>query len=109
MQHIPTFEQFINESVRFISYEFNSHKNHNPECDILEGHIDSDTYITYGIYVKGDKTGKEFMELYSGENYKVGSTKRSHSRYFEPSKIPAKYQNAWIELRAKYETEFKGK
>jgi hypothetical protein len=96
----------LNEAVKFISFQFNSHKNHNPSADILEGHIDSDTFITYGIYVNGPKKGDEFMEYYTGENYKQGSTKKSNSRLYEPNKIPAKYKNAWEELKAKYKAEY---
>ena len=110
MKHIKLFEQFINEAVKFLDYQFNSHKNHNPSCDILEGHLDSDTYITYGIYVKDDgsrKVGDEFMEYYTGENYKVGSSKKSNSRVYGPDKIPAKYKATWEELKSKYENEYK--
>lgn len=109
MKHIKLFEQFINEG-KFIDFKFNSNKNHNPSCDILEGHLDGDTFITYGIYVKDDgskKVGDEFMELYTGSNYKVGSSKRSHSRIYTVDKIPSKYKAAWEELKAKYEQEYK--
>ncbi|MEK6879772.1 MAG: hypothetical protein AABY22_09205, partial [Nanoarchaeota archaeon] len=82
--------------------KFNSHKNHNPECDILEGVIDSDSFITYGIYVNGENNGEEFMEYYSGENYVVGSKKRSSSKNFTVDKIPAKYKSAWSKLKEKY-------
>ena len=102
-------DKFLNEG-KFINFKFNSHKDHNPCCDILEGHLDGDTFITYGIYVKDDgsrKVGDEFMEQYTGSNYKVGSSKRSNSRIYEPSKIPAKYKAAWEELKAKYEKEYK--
>ena len=97
MNHIPLFEEFINEAVNFIDYKFNSHKNHNPVVDILEGHLNRDTMITYGIYIKDDgskKKGDEFMELYTGSNYMSGSSKKSNSRYYEPSKIPVKYEAA---------------
>lgn len=111
MKHIQLFEQFINEGIKFINFKFNSHKNHNPYCDILEGHLDKDTYITYGIYVKDSsaewKKGDEFMEYYTGENYKVGSNKKSSSRLYAIDKIPAKYKAAWEELKAKYEKEYK--
>lgn len=110
MKHIKLFEQFVNEGVKFIDFKFNSHKNHNPSADILQGHLDKDTFITYGIYVKDSgskKVGDEFMEYYSGENYNVGSTKRSSSRVYSPDKIPAKYKAAWEELKAKYEKEYK--
>jgi len=109
MKHIQLFEQFINEG-KFINFKFNSSKDYNPFCDILEGHLDKDTFITYGIYVKADgskKVGDEFMEQYTGSNYKVGSDKRSNSRVYEPSKIPVKYKAAWEELKAKYEKEYK--
>lgn len=109
MKHIKLFEQFLNEG-KFTEFKFNSNKDHNPCCDILEGHLDGDTFITYGIYVKDDgskKVGDEFMEQYTGSNYKVGSSKRSNSRVYEPSKIPAKYKAAWEELKAKYEKEYK--
>jgi hypothetical protein len=106
MKHIKLFEQFIAE------YEdkFNSHKNHNPTADIVERQLDKDTMITYGIYVKDSgpkKKGDEFMEIYTGENYVVGSKKRSHSRYFDADKIPAAYRKTWEELKSKYENELK--
>lgn len=110
MKHIKLFEQFVNEAVKFIDFKFNSHKNHNPQADILQGHLNRDTFITYGIYVKDSssrKAGDEFMEYYSGENYNTGSTKRSSSRVYSPDKIPAKYKAAWEELKAKYEKEYK--
>jgi len=100
----------LDEAVKFIDYKFNSHKNHNPSCDILQGHLDKETYITYGIYVKdvsSKKAGQEFMEYYTGENYNVGSSKKSNSRYYEPDTIPAKYLAAWNELKSKYENEYK--
>jgi hypothetical protein len=100
----------LDEAVKFIDYQFNSHKNHNPDCDILQGHLDSDTFITYGIYVKDSgsrKVGDEFMEYYTGENYNVGSSKKSNSRVYGPDAIPAKYQAAWNELKSKYENEYK--
>jgi hypothetical protein len=88
---------------------FNSHKNHNPQCDILEGHLDVDTMITYGIYENGPKKGLEFMEYYSGKNYVCSSNKKSHSRYFSVEKIPAKYKKQWCELKDIYEIEYKNK
>lgn len=109
MKHIKLFEQFINEG-KFTKFQFNSHKNHNPNCDILQGHLDGDTFITYGIYVKDEgskKVGDEFMEYYTGSNFNVGSTKRSNSRAYTVDKIPAKYKAAWEELKSKYENEYK--
>lgn len=93
--------------------KFHSHKNHNPSCDILEYHIDKDTFITYGIYVKPAvrviegidyqlKVGHEFMEIYTGENYNVDSTKRSHSRLYYANTIPEKYKALWQSLRSHY-------
>jgi hypothetical protein len=84
--------------------KFNSHKVHNPDCDILEGHIDEDTTLTYGVYVKGPKKGQEFCEYYSGENYCVRSKKRSYSRMWSPVNIPVKYFTLWQLLRSTYET-----
>jgi hypothetical protein len=107
---IELYEGQVNEGVRFNSIKFNSHENHNPSCDIIEGHLDKDSYITYGIYIKdagSRKAGDEFMEYYTGSNYKVGSTKPSHSRVYTTDKIPAKYKAAWEELKAKYEAEYK--
>ena len=101
-----TFNQFINEAYKFKSLNFNSHTNHNPECDILEGHIDSDTFITYGIYVKGSKKGSEFMEYYSGSNYKTGSSKRSNSKMYDANSIPSKYKTMWEDLKAEYENNY---
>jgi hypothetical protein len=111
MKHIHTFESFLNEAqaTNWYDLKFNSHNDHNPVCDILEGHLDRDKMITYGIYVKGPNTGQEFMEYYSGPNYKPESAgKRSSSNYFAPDKIPAKYQNMWNELRNIYQTEYQG-
>jgi len=110
MKHVKLFEQFINEAIKFTDFKFNSHKAHNPSVDVLEGHIDKDSFITYGIYVKdsGDKKkGDEFMEYYTGENYKVTSSKKSNSRIYTSDKIPAKYKSAWEELKSKYEKEYK--
>ncbi len=89
----------------FIKTQFNSHENHNPDTDILEGHIDSDSFITYAIDVNGKNKGKESMEYYSGENYVVGSKKKSSSRHYEADKIPAKYKPLWLELKSIYESK----
>jgi hypothetical protein len=106
MSDILNFSQFINESFKFKNVKFNSHKNHNPSADIIEGHIDGDTFITYGIYVNGPKKGEEFMEIYTGENYKVGSTKKSNSRVYSPDKIPSKYKSMWTDLKNTYKSEY---
>ena len=93
-----------NVVIPFNGTIFRSHKNHNPQCDILEGHIDEDTTLTYGVYVKGPKKGQEFCEYYSGENYCVRSKKRSYSRMWSPVNIPVKYFTLWQLLRSTYET-----
>ena len=111
-RNIQSFNEFINEAATTKWYDlvFNSHKNHNPECDILEGHLDRNSLITYGIYVNGPNKGKEFMEYYSGPNYKPESvgTSRSSSRMYTTDKIPAKYLNMWQELREIYQNEYEG-
>lgn len=108
MKNIQTYESFLNESVGdlFIKLHFNSHGDHNDQCDILEGHLNTDSMICYGIYIKDGATAKkgdEFMEYYSGENYAVGSKKRSKSNHYTVDKIPAKYKAAWLNLKAQYE------
>jgi len=93
----------------FEKIKFNSHKKHNPECDIIEGHLNQDSFMTYGIYVKGEKQGEEFMEYYAGPNYVVGSTVKSFSRLFKTDKIPSKYKSKWEELKKVYNSKYKGK
>lgn len=88
----------------FKGTHFNSHKNHNPDCDILVGFLDDDSYITYGIYIKGPKKDQEFCEYYRGENYRPRSTKRSYSRLWNPASIPVKYFTRWQLLRSIYGT-----
>jgi hypothetical protein len=91
--------------IKFTKTNFNSHENHNPEYDILEGYIDGDTFITYAKKVKGDNVGKESMEYYSGENYVVGSKKKSLSKNFKEDNIPAKYKPYWNKLKEMYENK----
>jgi len=96
--------------IKFIKTKFNSHKNHNPSADILEGHLDKDSYITYVVYIKDAgraKAGEEFMEYYIGENYKLGSNKKSHSRVYSVDKIPSKYKKAWDKLKSEYNEKHK--
>jgi hypothetical protein len=111
-RNIQSFNEFLNEAATTKWYDlvFNSHKNHNPECDILEGHLDRNSLITYVICVNGPNKGKESMEYYSGPNYKPESvgTSRSNSRMYTPDKIPAKYLNMWQELREIYQNEYEG-
>lgn len=88
---------------------FHSNKNHNPSCDILVKQLDIDTSITFGIYVKDTdkyKKGKVFMELYIGNNYNVGSKKRSYSRYYEYKNIPKKHFKQWLELETIYKEQY---
>lgn len=91
--------------MKFTKLQFNSHKNHNPNYDILEGHLPTGDFITYAIKVKGDGAGKESMEYYRGENY--GGQGRSYSRHFEADRIPTKYKSLWEELRKIYERKYK--
>lgn len=94
------------EIVKFEKLKFNSHKNHNPNTDILEGHIDGDSFITYGIDVNGDKKGTEHMEYYKGSNFVVGSKKPSSSRHYTKEAIPAKWKASWEELKKEYEEKY---
>ncbi len=105
-------KNIIREEVKklneeFQKLEFHSHKNHNPECDILCGYLNDDTYICYGIYVKGENIGKEFMEFYTGSNYSSDSTKKSYSRHFVSNKIPSKYKDKWLQLKQIYNSKYK--
>ena len=86
--------------------KFNSHKNHNPNCDIIEGRIDKDSFLCYGIDIKGEDKGKEFCEYYRGSNYNVGSNEKSYSRHFSPEKIPSKFKKAWEKLRTIYKEKY---
>ena len=80
------------------NFTFNSHKWHNPSCDIVELKIDDDTFITYGVYVKDVETqlhskikreGTQFMEYYSGPNYNLNSKKsRNYSRAYGLDNAP---------------------
>ncbi len=95
---------------------FNSHTNHNPDCDIVCYQLDKDTSITYGVYVKPTirfkgpigypiQIGTEFMEVYVGENYNINSKKRSYSRVYYndgDTKVPAKYHKLWQDLKSHY-------
>lgn len=104
-------DDYIVENFKYFQkVKFNSHKNHNPSCDILEGHLDKDRFITYGIYIKDSgnrKKGDEFMEFYKGENYVPGSKEKSFSRVFGSDKIPSVYKKSWEELKEIYEKEYK--
>lgn len=95
------------EIIGFKKIYFNSHKNHNPDTDIVVGRIDDDSEMTYHIGVKGKDKGIEGMEYYKGENYVVGSNKKSSSRNYPKDQIPEKYKKAWKILKNEYETKYK--
>jgi len=81
-----------------------SHKNHNPQCDIIESRIDKDSFITYGIYVNGPETGNEFFEYYRGSNYNVGSSLPSYSLHKTgEDNVPKAHKNRWNEAREYYQ------
>jgi len=46
------------------------------------------------------------MEHYVGTNYNVDSTKKSYSKIYSVDKIPSKYKAAWLELKAKYKSDY---
>lgn len=84
---------------------YNSHQVHNPYCDIVEGHIDGDSFLTYGEYVNNPNV--KFVEYYSGENYVVGSKRRSHSRSWLLGAEPKKYAAQVAELKRLYNQKYK--
>jgi len=100
------------------TYNYHSHKSHNPSCDILERRLNYDTFITYGIYVKPTihwkgpvglpiTVGTEFMEIYTGENYNAYSKKRSYSKLYYADEIPSKYKEGWLLGKWHYENNLK--
>ena len=85
-------------------FKFLSHKSHNPSCYIVESRIDKDSYMTYGVYVNGPKTGDEFFEYYRGENYAVGSKLQSYSLHKAgEDNVPKAHLNAWKAARTYYQ------
>jgi hypothetical protein len=105
-------KSILQKSIKYHTY--------NPDCNIVTGYIDADTFITYGIYIKPTihlmrttdsavhiprniQPGQEFIEIYTGENYVPSSKKRSHSRHFYSEAIPASYRQAWQTLKDYYE------
>lgn len=92
---------------RFEGLKFNSHKVHNPNCDIMEIKIDKDTVLTYGIYIKGEKLGEEFSEYYKGSNYVNNSTAKSYSKSYKLKDTPKKYIETVNKLKEIYNTQFK--
>ncbi len=83
--------------------KFNSHKVHNPHCDILELKISNDSFITYCIDIN---TKEECMEYYVGENYVVNSTLKSYSRHYVKQLIPVKYKAVWNALKEHYKNNY---
>lgn len=82
---------------------FNSHLNHNPNCDILTYQIDINTHITFGVNVKGKDVDKIFCEYYKGENYNPDSKLKSYSKiWFNVIDIPKKYFHVYMELKKLY-------
>ena len=53
------------------------------KCIALQTKIDTDTMVTMGV----DEVGF-FSEVYTGENYVVGSKKRSYSRVYRADTAP---------------------
>ena len=104
-EHVKEGSYAKGGEVKIGKTHFNSHENHNPSYDILEGYIDGDTFITYVVGVKDENKGNESMEVYSGQNYVVGSNKKSHSRVYKVDAIPEKYKSAWLDLKKRYEAK----
>lgn len=83
--------------------KFNSHLNHNPNCDILVYQLNKDESITYGVYLNKESKGIEFLEYYKGLNYNVNSTLKSYSKLYNHEwQVPKKYKSLWLELKAYY-------
>lgn len=61
-------------------------EHHNPECNIIEIHLNRDEYLAYRESLDPKKPAS--IEYYRGKNYCSASTKRSYSRYYEFSKAP---------------------
>jgi len=78
---------------------YRPHTSHNPFCDIVEGQIDTDTMITF---YKVLESGLQGCEVYIGENYNVGSKKKSRSWNYDTSTIPKKYYENWVKLKDYY-------
>lgn len=58
---------------------------------------DSDQMICY-TRVKDNGKFKEVIEIYSGENYVLNSTKKSYSRVYTRAELPYKYQSIVLGL-----------
>lgn len=109
MKHIPSFEEFLNESsqnlrrIEFVSHK-EKHKNRpgtfnvgDSESDVVVGYVNK-TMITYVINVKGEEIGKELMGLLEpGKD----------SKLYPISKIPPQYKNEWNLLKDLYQNKYK--
>jgi len=82
--------------------QFNSYKNHNPHCDIMQANLDKDTLITWGVHLD---SGMEFSEVYAGKNYVIGSSKNNYSRYYLINDVPEKYKCHIKELKQIYKEQ----
>ena len=60
--------------------------------------IDRDTELIYSTLIDKGKRS-EGVEIYTGENYVVGSKARSYSRQYTLSKLPEKYKKIVAELK----------
>ena len=82
--------------------KFLPNTSHNPNCNIIQGQIDDNTLIIFGVYVNGLKEGQRFCEVYKGRNYIPNSPFKSYSRYYAFGDIPEKYMAHWIKLKDIY-------
>lgn len=95
----------------FIQTVLRPHQQHNPDCNIIEGHLNQDAYLCYGEYINNPRV--KFVEYYSGKNYKLGSGKRSHSRRWvlsetDPfSSVPKVWREAAQQLQKLHTQNFK--
>ena len=98
----------LNESL-FKKIQFSSHKDYNPNADIIEGKLDDDIVVAYGVIVNGKGKGKEFMWYYSGPIHSPSSQRANNfSKYFEgESNVPKKYKKYWLELKTIYDKKSK--
>ena len=102
MKHLKTFENYEEIDYNKLAKTFFTEvtpMTGNSECYILQGQIDDDLHITYGVYINGSRVGEEFMEYYRGENYNTKSMAVSSSRHYTSDKIPTKWRLEWETLR----------
>jgi hypothetical protein len=87
-----------------IQYEFLPAETHNPDCDITSITVMQQEQFCYGVYIKGDKAGQEFLEWYKGPNYVPGSSKRNWSKHY--NKIPSHKTEVFNDLKEYYKKHF---